>query len=63
MVKLFERLTENFLSFARHEDTMLALSQHYFTAAAGQQSAYARYEKPAYLRRRKVIDCRSAAKP
>lgn len=55
MVKLIERLTGNFLSFARHEDTMLALSRQYFTRAACVESGYARYNKPAYLRREKLV--------
>lgn len=55
MVKLIERFTGNFLSFARHEDTLLALSQQYFTRAAVVESGYARYNKPAYLRREKLI--------
>lgn len=63
MVRLLARLNWNFLSFARHEDTLLALSRRYFLNAEDRERAYARYDKPAYLRRRKIVDAGRGGAP
>jgi hypothetical protein len=52
MSKLLARLTENVLDFVRHEHSLLERSREFYTRAACLESTYARYEKPAYLRRR-----------
>lgn len=53
MPRLLARLTGNILGLARPEDALLAQARRYFDEAADRESAYARYDTPAYLRRRK----------
>ena len=52
MSNLLARLTGNVLDFVRHEHALRERSRDIYTRAACLESAYARYEKPAYLRRR-----------
>lgn len=56
MVKLLEHLANHLLQFARHQDALLAHSRQFFSRAAYTESAYARYNSPAYLRRRKLVE-------
>ena len=55
MPRLLARLTDDFLCFARRHDGLLALSRQHFEAADRIESSYPRYDKPAYLRRRKIV--------
>lgn len=55
MPRLLARLTDDFLCFARRHDGLLSLSRQHFEAAERIESSYARYDKPAYLRRRKIV--------
>ena len=55
MVKFIERLTGGFFRLLRNEDTLLAVSRQFYAAAACLEATYARYEKPAYLRRTKIV--------
>ena len=52
MSNLLARLTGNILEFVRHEHSLLERSHELYSRAACLESTYARYEKPAYLRRR-----------
>ena len=52
MSNLLARLTGNILEFVRHEHSLLERSRELYTRAACLESTSARYEKPAYLRRR-----------
>lgn len=55
MPRLLARLADDFLCFTRLHDDLLKLSRSHFDAAKRIESSYARYDKPAYLRRRKII--------